>query len=94
MISRETVSRTVQERTTPMTESRAARGRYLFKVSEYSDGSKWISLEPRYPPPPELTDFVFGFDLAPRIDMVRARAVAKFMNDNLNEMSLTTLSKS
>jgi hypothetical protein len=71
-----------------MTTSRTVHGDYLFKVSEYADGTPWISLEPQHSQD-EFKSMLIGFDLAPKTDLRKAEAVARYLNDNLGRLAVT-----
>ena len=66
------------------------RGEYKFTTKEYSEGTPWIAAEPlgniiNFP-----GDGFLGFDLKRGTDLNEAKEIAKFMNDNLSAISLTT----
>jgi hypothetical protein len=71
-----------------VTTARTIRGDYLFKVSEYGDGTPWISLEARRGDH-ELARVLIGFDLVPGADIRKAEVVARYLNDNLGNLAVT-----
>jgi hypothetical protein len=73
-----------------MTEARTVTGAVLFRVSEYADGTPWISLEPlRHLP--ELERLLVGFNLSPTVSVERAEGIARYLNANVEDVSLTFL---
>jgi hypothetical protein len=74
-----------------MTEARTERAAYLFKVSESSDRSCWISTEPLRGNMPVLEHALLGFDLPTGTSVRQAEAIADFLNDNLVEINVTLL---
>jgi hypothetical protein len=76
-----------------VTQARSEHGRYLFKVSEYGDGSCWISTEPRDRDIPALKHALLGFQLRPGTTIKQAEEIAKFMNEHTTEVSLTLFDK-
>ncbi len=71
------------------TQARTERGDFVFKVSEFGDGTPWIITEPRRRTMPVLDDAFIGFDLPPGTTHQRAREIADFMNKNLVGISMT-----
>ena len=72
-----------------MTQARTEHGDYLFKVSEYGDGTFWVSTEPRNKGVPMLRSALLGFGLPEGTTMKRAREIANFLNINLTDVSIT-----
>lgn len=72
-----------------MTQARTERGKYFFKVSEYGDGTCWISTENNGKHIPLLEEALLGFDLPTGTTVKKAQAIADFLNDNLGDVSIT-----
>jgi len=73
-----------------MTEARTVSGAVLFRVSEHPDGTPWISLEPlRHIP--EFEKLLVGFRLPPTANVERAEGIARYLNANVEDVSLTFL---
>ncbi len=70
---------------------KTVRYSYLFKVSEYGDGTPFISLEARDSLPPELKDLLVAFNLKDGTKIERASEIASFLNANLADLALTNL---
>ena len=70
------------------------RGRFRFRVSEYSGrhGTPWIMTDPL-----ESKDRLkvlgesgfIGFDLKPRTTIEQARKIAEYLNEHINSISCT-----
>jgi hypothetical protein len=71
------------------TEARTERARYLFKVSEYGDGTCWISTEPIRAEVPLLENALLGFDLPDGTSFKRSHEIADFLNNNLADVTVT-----
>ena len=71
------------------TEARTERGDFLFRVSEFGDGTPWISTEPRDGGMPFLDHALLGFDLPKGTSLQKAEQIAEFMNKNLGNVSVT-----
>jgi hypothetical protein len=77
-----------------MSDATTARADYLFKVSEYADGTPWIFLELRREPNlPVLGDGFLGMGLRPGTSLEEAKRIAHFLNENITHMSATTFQK-
>lgn len=73
-----------------MTEARTVTGAVLFRVSEHADGTPWISLEPlRHLP--EFERLLVGFSLPSTFNVERAEGVVRYLNANVEDVSLTFL---
>jgi hypothetical protein len=72
-----------------MTQAKTEHGDLLFKVSEYGDGTFWISTEPRNKGIPALNDALLGFGLPDGTSFQKAHEVADYLNGNLTSVSLT-----
>ena len=73
-----------------MTEARTDRAQYVFKVSEAADGTPWISTEPlRAEDIPLLEHAFIGFDLPRGTTLEEAQQIARYLNDNLESISVT-----
>ena len=67
------------------------RASYVFTVKEFADGTPWIMAEPLKKNTIKFNgDGFLGFDLPKDIGMGKANEIAKFLNDNLEGISLTT----
>lgn len=64
------------------------RAKPIFTVKEYAEGQPWICIE-YWNNEPGMPMDLFGFDLAPGTSIQKAKEVAKFMNDNLEQFSFT-----
>ncbi|CAG0935068.1 hypothetical protein TFLX_03893 [Thermoflexales bacterium] len=71
-----------------MTTSRTIRGNFLFKVSEYGDGTPFIVLESRQSQK-ELEKILVGFDLPNDTSLDRAKEIAHYLNQNLGDLQMT-----
>jgi len=69
--------------------SNTQRGKYTFTIKEYGDGTPWIALEPSGKEIELPNEGQLGFDLNKGTNMKRATEIAKFLNENLSELSLT-----
>ena len=71
------------------TQTRTDRARYLFKVSEFGDGTCWISTEPVNGEVPLLENALLGFDLPEGTSFQKAHEVADYLNRNLADVGVT-----
>jgi len=65
------------------------RGNYIFTVKEYADGTPWIAMEPSGKAIEFPNEGFFGFDLRKGTNIQRAREIAKYLNNNISELSFT-----
>ncbi len=65
--------------------------KYVFTVKEYENGQPWICFEPYMTPPVEQRNFMYGFELPKGTSLERAKEIAAFMRENLNDFSCTTI---
>jgi hypothetical protein len=69
------------------TKAQTQRGHFLFRVSEYGDGTPWISTEP-YRTEDRLKVLgdggFIGFDLKPGTTIQQAGQIAEYLNDHLD----------
>lgn len=72
--------------------SETDRARYVFKVSQYADGTPWIATEPVDGDLAVLTPVkgFLGFDLRTGTTFEQAEEIAKFMNEHIEAISCTT----
>ncbi len=66
------------------------RAKYVFTIKEFSEGTPWIMAEPLNESVKLPNHGFLGFDLPKGTNMAKAKEIAKFMNDNLDQISLTT----
>ncbi len=71
------------------TDARTERGKFVFTVKEFADGTPWIMAEPTREAMPILDEAFIGFDLPDGTTFAQARKVAAFMNENLARISMT-----
>ncbi len=71
-----------------MTTARTEKQAVLFKVSDYEDGTPWISTEPRGAAP-GLHDIMIGFDLKNGTTQLEAQRIADYLNEKLSGLSVT-----
>lgn len=77
------------------TSSKTDRADYLFKVSQYGDGTPWIFLELRRSPNlPALGDGFLGLDLRPGTSFQEAKRIADFLNDHVECVTATSFQHS
>jgi hypothetical protein len=68
------------------------RADYAFIVKEHGDGTPWIMCELRGGMGLSiLNNALLGFELPPGTDIKKAQTIARFLNDNLRDISHTTL---
>lgn len=65
------------------------RSKYKFTVKEYSDGTPWIAMEPLEKAIEFQNEGLLGLDLQKGMNVERAREIAKYLNENISELSLT-----
>lgn len=71
-----------------MPETRTITGAVVFRACERADGTPWISLEPlRHLP--EFEKLLVGFNLPATFTAEKASGVARYLNANLEDVSLT-----
>ena len=66
------------------------RAKYVFTIKEFAEGTPWIMAEPLNGGINLPNDGFLGFDLPKGTSMAKAKEIAKFLNDNLEQISLTT----
>jgi hypothetical protein len=77
-----------------MTKSDTKRGEFVFTIKEFADGTPWITAEPRDDKAVELFGEGFiGFDLPKGTDYTKAKAIARYLNENVKSLSLTNFEK-
>lgn len=64
------------------------KSKYKFAVKEHADGTPFIAMEPMLENITPSAMFI-SFDLPPGTNIRRAEEIAGFLNDNLNQLSLT-----
>ena len=69
--------------------SQTDRASYVFTVKEYADGTPWIMLETLRDDLELLKDGFLGFDLPKGTSFDKAKEIAKYMRDNLGDMTYT-----
>ncbi|MFZ5391856.1 MAG: hypothetical protein ACOZAR_01545 [Patescibacteria group bacterium] len=67
------------------------RGKYVFTVKEYEGGQPWICFEPYMAPPDTQRQFMYSFELPKGTSYERAKEIAAFMRENLDDFSCTTI---
>lgn len=70
--------------------AKTERAKYVFIVKEFSDGTPWIVLEPLRKSISLPGDGFLGFDLPKGTDINKAKDIAKYLSENLSDLSLTT----
>lgn len=75
-----------------MTWSKTERADYLFKVSEYGDGTPFISMEPRGSGLRICEEGQILFDLKPDTTIEQAEEFAKLLNKNIEHVGFTAFS--
>jgi hypothetical protein len=73
-----------------MSEARTDRASYLFKATEYANGTPWITLVPHEGNIPLFENAVLGFDLRPSTSLQEAEKIADYLNQNLFLVNCTT----
>lgn len=68
------------------------RADYLFKVSEYADGTPWISTESLRGPLPVIENGLLGFDLPEGTTFEQAKSIANWLNDSIGAICYTDFS--
>ncbi len=76
-----------------MSDAKTDRADYLFKVSEFADGTPWISWEPRRGNLPLLENSVMGFGLTPGTTLREAEEFARYLNSRIQFVSCTALER-
>jgi hypothetical protein len=68
------------------------RANYAFIVKEHGDGTPWIVCELRRGTGLNILNHgLLGFELPPGTDLQKAHSIARFLNDNLGDLSHTRL---
>lgn len=69
------------------------RGKFLFRVAEYSGGVPWIMTDPFHTKDrlPILKGGFIGFDLKPGTTIEQAEQVARYLNDHIESITTTLL---
>ena len=70
--------------------ARTQRGNYKFTIKESASGTPWIALEPLGEGIELPNKGFLGFDLPRGVDMKKATEIARYLNENLSSLSLTT----
>lgn len=70
--------------------STTKRAKHAFTVKEFNDGTPWIALEPLNESIDLPNDGFLGFDLPKGTNINKAKEIAKYMNENLAELALTS----
>jgi len=63
---------------------------YHFKVGEYSDGTPYITTEPKQGEIKALENKLLSFALAKGTTFEQAQEIAKYLNKNISTISVTT----
>jgi len=72
-----------------MIESIGERKGYLFRVSEFGDGTPWIYWEPRDGELSALEGCIMGFQLRPGTSLAEAEAFARSLNGTIDSVCCT-----
>ncbi len=70
--------------------TKTERGKYTFTVKETAGGRPWICLEPSGGGVNFPGDGSLGFDLPGGTDIEKAKEIARYLNNNLRELSFTS----
>ena len=70
---------------------RTMSGQHVATVKESADGFPFILFEPSGDAPPELSDFLLCLRLKPGATYEDAQAVARYINGNIDGLSLTDM---
>ena len=70
--------------------STTERAAYVFRVSEYADGTPWISLEPRNGGLNICKGGMLGFDLPEGTGFRQAQEIARYLQQHLGDLGYTS----
>lgn len=70
--------------------AKTERAKYVFTVKEFSNGTPFIALEPLNKSITLPEEGFLGFDLPEGTDINKAKDIAKYLNKNLSNLTLTT----